>query len=196
MIRLNIKVGRTISELWLYILCIWKPVIAVSECIHHPSKVSIVSRTNVEHRFSEDPKVPDISFPPGRPTSSNIGLICGLRKLRPRYQLKCLPSNSYGWLARQAKAMNRMEKAIKQCCKDKNEVLTCADGKVRESCFDSEKYMRFNSFSKYFSLLSFDLFGPVRVCTAMPVQTWPTNLTLLLVMCWNEILFALDLENS
>ncbi|KAJ8290034.1 hypothetical protein GJAV_G00007980 [Gymnothorax javanicus] len=90
-------------------------------------------RTNTEPRGKKkdtvEPKVPDISFPPGRPTSSNIGLMCGLRKRRPRYELKCLPSNSYGWLERQSKAMNRMEKAIKQCCKGQDDVLACADAK-------------------------------------------------------------------
>ncbi|XP_061103198.1 extracellular matrix protein 1 [Conger conger] len=85
-------------------------------------------RASLEPRGAKEPKVPDISFPPGRPTPSNIGRICRLRKLRPRYNLKCLPSNSYGWLERQSKAINRMEKAIKQCCKGQNEVA-CANGK-------------------------------------------------------------------
>ncbi|KAJ8398518.1 hypothetical protein AAFF_G00427730 [Aldrovandia affinis] len=75
---------------------------------------------------------PDIRFPPGRPTSSNIGLVCRLRKLRPRYSAKCLPSTGYGWLARQLKAINRMEKGIKQCCKGQNEVLACTVGKWQE----------------------------------------------------------------
>ncbi|XP_064209604.1 extracellular matrix protein 1 [Anguilla rostrata] len=87
-------------------------------------------RTDLEPReFREDPKVPDIRFPPGRPTSSNIRMICDLHKIRPRYDLKCLPSDRYGWLARQSKAINRLEKGIKQCCKGQDEVLACADGK-------------------------------------------------------------------
>ncbi|XP_036395120.1 extracellular matrix protein 1 [Megalops cyprinoides] len=77
-------------------------------------------------------KVPGFNFPPGRPTSSNIKWVCRLRKMRPRYNPKCLPSNAYGWLARQSKTINRLEKGLKQCCKGKNEVLACADGKWRE----------------------------------------------------------------
>ncbi|KAG5270824.1 hypothetical protein AALO_G00172710 [Alosa alosa] len=76
--------------------------------------------------------VPDISFPPGRPTSSNIKWVCKLRKLRPRYVASCLPRGGYGWLARQSKAINRLERGLKRCCKGKKEVLACADEKWRE----------------------------------------------------------------
>lgn len=78
----------------------------------------------------------DISFPPGRPTATNIQSICSFRKLRPLYLTKCLPRKGYGWLVRQSKAVNRVERAFKQCCKGKQEgqqeVLSCAEGKWSE----------------------------------------------------------------
>lgn len=81
--------------------------------------------------FRREPaSIPDIHFPPGRPTSSNIKLVCKLRKLRPRYVASCLPRGGYGWLARQSKAINRLERGLKRCCKGKKDVLACADEKV------------------------------------------------------------------
>lgn len=73
---------------------------------------------------------PDISFPPGRPTADAIESLCHNPKLRPLYTVKCLPGVGYEWLARQAKAVNRIEKGFKQCCKKKRDVLNCADQKV------------------------------------------------------------------
>ncbi|XP_071759424.1 extracellular matrix protein 1 [Centroberyx gerrardi] len=78
------------------------------------------------------PQNVDISFPPGRPTAADIESLCRYRKLRPRYDLKCLPRKGYGWLARQSKTINRVERGFKQCCKRQQEVFTCADGKWRE----------------------------------------------------------------
>ncbi|KAF7669735.1 hypothetical protein LDENG_00146930 [Lucifuga dentata] len=75
------------------------------------------------------PQNVDISFPPGRPTAADIESLCRYRKLRPHYNLKCLPHKGYGWLARQSKTINRVEKGFKQCCKRKQDVLACADGK-------------------------------------------------------------------
>lgn len=77
-------------------------------------------------------RIPDIDFPPGRPTSSNIKLVCKLRKLRPRYVASCIPRGGYSWLARQSKAINRLERGLKRCCKEKENVLACADEKWRE----------------------------------------------------------------
>ncbi|KAM6967471.1 extracellular matrix protein 1-like [Aplochiton taeniatus] len=53
-------------------------------------------------------------------------------KLRPVYLPKCLPSTGFGWLARQSKAINRVEKGFKRCCKGQDDTLTCADQKWRE----------------------------------------------------------------
>lgn len=75
-------------------------------------------------------RIPDIDFPPGRPTSSNIKLVCKLRKVRPRYVASCIPRGGYGWLARQSKSINRLERGLKRCCKEKENVLACADEKV------------------------------------------------------------------
>ncbi|XP_056142447.1 extracellular matrix protein 1-like isoform X2 [Lampris incognitus] len=81
---------------------------------------------------STSPQNVDISFPPGRPTEAGTESLCRHRKLRPRYDLKCLPRKGYGWLARQSKTINRVEKGFKQCCKRKQDVFTCVDGKWRE----------------------------------------------------------------
>lgn len=78
------------------------------------------------------PRVSDISFPPGRPTFDNIKLVCRLRKHRPLYTPKCLPRTGFGWLARQSKAVNRLERGFKHCCKGQEDVLPCAEGKWRE----------------------------------------------------------------
>lgn len=84
-------------------------------------------------RSQESDRVVDINFPPGRPTASNIRMVCKTRKLRPRYNPGCLPRRGYGWLARQSKAINRLEKGLKRCCKGKKDVLACADEKWREA---------------------------------------------------------------
>lgn len=78
------------------------------------------------------PQKVDIKFPPGRPTATTIESLCLNQKLRPLYNVKCLPNVGYEWLARQAKTINRMEKGFKQCCKKKQEVLICAEQKWRE----------------------------------------------------------------
>ncbi|XP_051574897.1 extracellular matrix protein 1-like [Myxocyprinus asiaticus] len=79
--------------------------------------------------FKKMTGVPDINFPLGRPDSSNIALICAHRKIRPRYTPKCLPRTGYGWLARQSKAINVLEKEFNHCCKEKNGVQRCAERK-------------------------------------------------------------------
>ncbi|KAM4579679.1 uncharacterized protein PAE49_004867 [Odontesthes bonariensis] len=75
---------------------------------------------------------PDINFPPGRPTADNIESLCSNQKLRPLYNVKCLPSNGYDELARQAKTINRLEKGFKQCCRKTQGMLNCADQKWRQ----------------------------------------------------------------
>ena len=94
----------------------------------HRSPLSI--RGKIEKVSSDNVS---ISFPPARPTADDIESICINRKLRPFYDLKCLPRKGYGWLVRQSKAVNRVERGFKQCCKSQQEVLQCADGKVNLS---------------------------------------------------------------
>ncbi|XP_063054664.1 extracellular matrix protein 1-like [Engraulis encrasicolus] len=76
--------------------------------------------------------IPDIIFPPARPSASNIRHVCKLRKARPLYNAGCLPRGGYGWLARQAKSANRLERGYKSCCKGKVKVLACATQKWEE----------------------------------------------------------------
>ncbi|CAL8247222.1 unnamed protein product [Lota lota] len=90
-----------------------------------------------------------ISFPPARPMADDIESVCIHRKLRPFYDLQCLPRKGYGWLVRQTKAVNRVERGFKQCCKSKQEVLECADGKWREEMDrfcreDKERNMKYH----------------------------------------------------
>ncbi|XP_042163000.1 extracellular matrix protein 1 isoform X2 [Oncorhynchus tshawytscha] len=90
-----------------------------------------------------------ISFPPGRPTFDNIGLVCCLHNSRPLSTTKCLPRTGFGWLARQSKAMNRLERGFKHCCKGLENVLPCAEGKWREEldrfCEEEQKERPHNS---------------------------------------------------
>ncbi|XP_041649806.1 extracellular matrix protein 1-like [Cheilinus undulatus] len=74
----------------------------------------------------------NMNFPPGRPTEHVIKLMCQNQKLRPLYNVKCLPSSGYELVARQAKTINRIEKGFKQCCKQKRNILKCADQKWRD----------------------------------------------------------------
>ncbi|XP_035861823.1 extracellular matrix protein 1-like isoform X2 [Sander lucioperca] len=74
----------------------------------------------------------NIHFPPGRPTADVIESLCRNQKLRPIYKANCLSGEGYQWVVRQAKAINRIEKGFKQCCKKKQDVLNCADLKWRD----------------------------------------------------------------
>ncbi|XP_074540484.1 extracellular matrix protein 1 isoform X2 [Halichoeres trimaculatus] len=74
----------------------------------------------------------DINFPPGRPTEHVIEPLCSNLKLRPLYNIKCLPGSGYELVARQAKTINRIEKGFKQCCKRNRNILNCADGKWQD----------------------------------------------------------------
>lgn len=68
----------------------------------------------------------DLTFPPAEPTDSNIESLCRNQKLRPLYSIKCLAGLGYDLVARQAKTSNRLEKGFKQCCKNKQNALPCA----------------------------------------------------------------------
>ncbi|XP_037641053.1 extracellular matrix protein 1-like isoform X1 [Sebastes umbrosus] len=80
-------------------------------------------------------------FPPGRPTADNIEALCRDQKLRPVFKTNCMPGEGYMWLVRQAKAINRIEKRYKQCCKKEQGVLDCADlkwrGELNRYCVDA-----------------------------------------------------------
>uniref|UniRef100_A0A8C5QUD3 Uncharacterized protein n=1 Tax=Leptobrachium leishanense TaxID=445787 RepID=A0A8C5QUD3_9ANUR len=69
-------------------------------------------------------ELPNLSFPPGEPKSSNIQNICKLRKFRPVYPKNLLPQSGLGHYVRQAKAINHVENEFKKCCKEEN--MACA----------------------------------------------------------------------
>ncbi|XP_016335863.1 extracellular matrix protein 1-like isoform X1 [Sinocyclocheilus anshuiensis] len=93
--------------------------------------------------LTKQSEVPYISFPPGRPDSSNVAHICAHHKIRPRYMPKCLPRTGYGWLVRQSKAINVLEREYSQCCKEKKSEQRCAEKKwkkmVDKFCKDEKK---------------------------------------------------------
>lgn len=102
-------------------------------------------KANRRKKVKETTSKTDINFPPGRPTADDIESICHNQKLRPLYTVKCLPGVGYEWLARQAKAINRMEKGFKQCCKKKQDVLKCADQKVKQETYKQIFFAKSNS---------------------------------------------------
>ncbi|XP_026084186.1 extracellular matrix protein 1-like [Carassius auratus] len=85
----------------------------------------------------------NISFPPGRPDSSNIAQICAPHKTRPRYMPKHLPNTGYDWLIRQSNAINVLEREYNQCCEEEKGKQLCAEKKwkmmVDEFCKDEKK---------------------------------------------------------
>ncbi|XP_029959512.1 extracellular matrix protein 1 isoform X2 [Salarias fasciatus] len=74
----------------------------------------------------------DMNFPLGRPTAETVKSMCRSQKLRPFYNIRCLPAEGYELVARQARAINHLENGFKKCCKKKKGLLSCADQKWRE----------------------------------------------------------------
>lgn len=78
---------------------------------------------------------PQIPFPLARPKSNNIQAICRYSKQRPRYPKESLPRSGFGYLHRQANAINQLESWLSVCCRNGNEdeelTLCCAEQAVR-----------------------------------------------------------------
>lgn len=80
-------------------------------------------------------KRPSITFPLARPTTDNIFAICDYSNCRPRYTKDMLPRNGFGYVHRQASAVNRLESWFTVCCshdtQDEELTLCCAQQAVR-----------------------------------------------------------------
>ncbi|KAK3551223.1 hypothetical protein QTP70_013826 [Hemibagrus guttatus] len=73
---------------------------------------------------------PTITFPLARPTTTNIHAICQYSNYRPRHSKDALPSSGFGYLHRQASAVNQLESWYTVCCangtQDVEQTLCCA----------------------------------------------------------------------
>uniref|UniRef100_A0A672Z6E0 Extracellular matrix protein 1b n=1 Tax=Sphaeramia orbicularis TaxID=375764 RepID=A0A672Z6E0_9TELE len=72
--------------------------------------------------FNFNPNIFDVNFPPGRPHTDTIDSLCQNQKLRPLYNIKCLPGSGYELLKRDS---NSAAKGARMC-------LLGADQKWRE----------------------------------------------------------------
>ncbi|KAL6488615.1 hypothetical protein MHYP_G00023560 [Metynnis hypsauchen] len=71
---------------------------------------------------------PQIPFPLARPQPNNVQAICRYGNQRPRYPMETLPQNGFGYLVRQAKAVNQLESWFSVCCShgsENEELLLC-----------------------------------------------------------------------
>ncbi|XP_058246178.1 extracellular matrix protein 1 isoform X2 [Hemibagrus wyckioides] len=90
--------------------------------------------------------IPFIPFPLARPTTGNILAICHYSNLRPRYTKDMLPKSGFGYLYRQASAVNQLESWFSVCCsngtQDEEMTLCCAQQawKISLSNFCQEEF--------------------------------------------------------
>ncbi|XP_053350990.1 extracellular matrix protein 1 [Clarias gariepinus] len=77
-----------------------------------------------------DSIAPSIPFPLAYPTKDNIYFICRYSNRRPRYTSDMLPRSGFGYLLRQANAVNQLESWFTVCCsngtQDDELTLCCA----------------------------------------------------------------------
>ncbi|XP_017555945.1 extracellular matrix protein 1 isoform X1 [Pygocentrus nattereri] len=89
---------------------------------------------------------PQIPFPLARPQPNNVQAICRYGNQRPRYPKETLPQNGYGYLVRQAKAVNQLESWFPVCCShgtENEELLLCCTEqawKMSLSAFCDEEF--------------------------------------------------------
>ncbi|XP_036440869.1 extracellular matrix protein 1 [Colossoma macropomum] len=76
---------------------------------------------------------PQIPFPLARPGPNNFQAICRYGNQRPRYPKETLPQNGFGYLVRQANAVNQLESWFSVCCShgiENEELLLCCTEKA------------------------------------------------------------------
>lgn len=134
-------------------LIFYRPVVTPHSFREH----SDIKKKDKENKQPPSPQ--NVSnFPLGRPNPDNIEALCQNRKLRPLYSVKCLAGPQHKLLARQAKSINRMEKGFKVCCKNKQDVLNCAQQKVKwQACISFAQCTHF--VASYFSVFFFFSFS-------------------------------------
>ncbi|XP_072535691.1 extracellular matrix protein 1 [Salminus brasiliensis] len=80
---------------------------------------------------------PQIPFPLARPNTNNVQAICRYSNQRPRYPKETLPSSNYGYMVRQANAVNQLESWFSVCCsngtEDEEQILCCAEQAWKKS---------------------------------------------------------------
>ncbi|KAK1795154.1 hypothetical protein P4O66_010332 [Electrophorus voltai] len=114
-------------------------VMAQSKVSPEPPDKQWMGETGFSHRQKVGPRSmgPHIPFPPAHPTHSNLQAICSHGNHRPRYPKDVLPTSGFGYLYRQAQAINQLESWFTECCssvtEDKQLTLCCVQQAWEES---------------------------------------------------------------
>lgn len=79
------------------------------------SRCSVSGPTLTRHQSVQ---IPEVSFPPARPSLDNLPFLCSYVNSRHRYTHQSFPSSGFGSQIRQADTINRVESWYSGCCQE------------------------------------------------------------------------------